>query len=136
MTRTWMPIVGGILSIVAGGMSLMGGLVVAAILSASSSFYYYGSTNLAAAAVWIIFIPYFIICALAIAGGVFALQRRIWGLALAGAIAAFLTLWAWPLGVAAIVLISISKPEFDHIRSVTPPPPSPSPPPPLPPVTP
>ncbi len=131
MERTWMPTVGGILSIVAGGLSLLGSLLGTAILSA----YIYSSysvQNVPGAAVWILFVPYFMICVLAIVGGAFALRRRIWGLALAGSIAALLTVWLWPLGIAAIVFISISKHEFNHIIAPLPPPT----PPPLPPAAP
>ena len=49
---------------------------------------------------------------LAIVGGIYALQRKIWGLALAGSIAAFFTP-SWVLGVAAIVFTALSKNEFE-----------------------
>ena len=55
---------------------------------------------------------------LAIAGGVFALKRRRWGLALAGAIAATLTFF--PCGIAAIILVSLAQPEFNGGRPATP----------------
>jgi hypothetical protein len=48
---------------------------------------------------------------LAIVGGIYALQRKIWGLALAGSIAAFFP--SWILGIAAIVLTALSKNEFE-----------------------
>jgi hypothetical protein len=44
---------------------------------------------------------------LAIVGGISALQRRRWGLALAGAIAAMLPLF--PLGIASVILIGLAK---------------------------
>ncbi len=135
MEKTWMPIVGGILSIIAGALGLLGGLLATVVLSVYtySSYFSNGTANLPGAAIWIFFTPYFIICILAIVGGIFSVRRRIWGLALAGAIAALLTFWLWPLGVAAIVLVSISKHEFDHgVSTPQPPainPPSPPPPP-------
>ena len=44
-------------------------------------------------------------------GGIYALRRRRWGLALAGAICA--TFPAAPVGVPAIIFISITKREFE-----------------------
>jgi hypothetical protein len=126
MYKTWMPKVAGILSIVAGGLSLL--FVILGVLGVGlffSSGYLYGYDTRGVhslAGVWVaIFLPVFIISAVAVAGGVFALQRRLWGLALAGAICAFLTGWAWALGIAAIVLVAMSKHEFDHIAPLLPP---------------
>ncbi len=48
---------------------------------------------------------------LAIVGGVYALKRRIWGLALAGSIAAIFG--SFPLGIAGLVLTVLSKTEFE-----------------------
>ena len=47
---------------------------------------------------------------LAIVGGVFALKRKRWGLALAGAVAGTVTFF--PLGIAAIIFVSMAQPEF------------------------
>ena len=66
-----------------------------------------------------IFVAYFhrsgctvaIIGILAIVGGIYALRRKIWGLALAGSIAAFFP--SWILGLTAIVLTALSKNEFE-----------------------
>ena len=46
----------------------------------------------------------------AIIGGIYALKRRIWGFALAGAILA--TMCSTPLGVLAIIFVSMGKKEF------------------------
>jgi hypothetical protein len=51
-----------------------------------------------------------ILAILSLVGGIFALQRKMWGLALAGSIGAFLT--AIILGIPAIILIALSKKEF------------------------
>ena len=48
----------------------------------------------------------------AIIGGVFAIKRSNWGLALAGSIAGLLTFF--PCGIAAVILVSIGKEEFDR----------------------
>jgi len=47
---------------------------------------------------------------LTIAGGTYALRRRVWSVGLAGSIVAFFCSWA--IGIVAIVLIAISKKEF------------------------
>lgn len=48
----------------------------------------------------------------AIAGGICALTRKFWGLALVGSICSFICLW--PLGVLAIIFTAVSKKEFHH----------------------
>ena len=47
--------------------------------------------------------------ALAVVGGVYALKKKYWGVALAGTIGALVFL---PLGVAALIFISLGKDEF------------------------
>ena len=54
--------------------------------------------------------PAITIAALAIVGGIFAIQRRRWRWSLAGSIAA--AMLPIPLGIAAIVLLVLSKNEF------------------------
>jgi hypothetical protein len=58
---------------------------------------------------------------IAIAGGIFALRRKVWGLALAGAICAVYPAHPWGpekfsplLGLLAIVLVVLSKKEFSR----------------------
>jgi len=124
MDRTWMPVVGGILSIIAGAIGLLGGLIIGMVASIYLSTSYYGGPGnhfTQTAIVWAVFLPYLLFCAVAIAGGIYALKRRLWGLALAGAICAFFTIWAWPLSIAAIVFVSLSREEFNH-RHLPPPP--------------
>lgn len=48
---------------------------------------------------------------LAIVAGVYALKRKIWGLALAGSIAAIFG--SFPLGIAGLVLTVLSRNEFE-----------------------
>ena len=49
---------------------------------------------------------------IAIVGGIFALRRRIWGLALAGAICATLSLFTFYLGILAIIFTAMARKEF------------------------
>ncbi|MBA7476381.1 hypothetical protein ES707_11767 [subsurface metagenome] len=51
-----------------------------------------------------------LIGALGIVGGVFALKKKHWGLALAGAIAGTVTFF--PCGIPAVIFVSLSKEEF------------------------
>ena len=48
--------------------------------------------------------------AVAVVGGIYALKRRLWGFALAGTILA--TICCTPLGVLAIIFVSMGKKEF------------------------
>jgi ascorbate-specific PTS system EIIC-type component UlaA len=56
-------------------------------------------------------IPAVIIAVLAVIGGIFALLRKRWRWSLAGSIAAALSLII--LGIPAVVLIALSRDEFD-----------------------
>jgi hypothetical protein len=53
---------------------------------------------------------FLIFSALGIVGGIYSLRRKLWGLALAGAIAGIITFW--PTGIAAIILVSLGRDEF------------------------
>ena len=116
--KTWKPLVGGIVSITAGVFDLLGtlGLTIAIAVISSSSLVItqadiYPLTIsglnaiLTAVAVWLA-----VAGIVAIVGGIFSLQRKVWGLALAGSIAA--TLSCGILGVVSIVFAAISKNEF------------------------
>jgi len=85
------PAVAGILSILAGVIEIIMGSSLS--LSEES--------------------PFGWVCALgiiALVGGVYAIKRKMWGLALAGAICSLL---AFPLGIPAIILIARSRGEFE-----------------------
>jgi hypothetical protein len=122
--RTWKPIAGGILSIVAGGIHFIGWLGVGLFLSSVyglSGDLGLGVPNISHAIVWIITLPFVILAIVAIVGGVFALQRRIWGLALAGGICAILSPLTFYLGIVATIFIALSKNEFNHHLYIEPP---------------
>jgi len=108
--RTAMPAIAGALAIASAGLKLLAllGLVAAGIFMAMPA-----SAGLVAplATLLVITIPLFILLVLAIIGGIFAIQRKMWGLALAGSIAAFLPFSL--LGIASIVLVALSRDEFD-----------------------
>ena len=56
--------------------------------------------------------PVIVLGIVAILGGIYALRRRIWGLALAGSICALIGPW-FILGILAIVFVSLGKREFE-----------------------
>jgi len=110
--RTPMPMIAGILCIVDGGLKLLAllGLFVASLVipvSQGNGFAVNASILLLA-----IMIPLAIIGILAIVGGIYALQRKRFGLAVTGSIAAFLPFSL--LGLASIILIALSKDEFER----------------------
>jgi hypothetical protein len=112
--ETWMPTTAGILDIIAGSFGLIGGVILLILGAVGSSIMAYFAPQLPPAAAVVVFssigVPLLIVGILAIVGGIYALQRKIWGLALAASIAAFFP--SWVLGLTAIVLTALSKDEF------------------------
>ena len=118
MQKTWKPVTSGVLSIVAGSLSVAAGLVLvlfggvlSGILAAAGvpgllsliPFPFVGG----------IATPLLILGAMAIVGGTYAIRRRVWSMALAGAICAIFPPQIGILGILAIVFIVLGKDEFD-----------------------
>lgn len=117
--------VGGVLSIVAGGVGVFWAVflvLVNTLLEYSTHvnespyddfvsfiFFFYA----------VVGIIVFCISVLGIIGGIYALRRRYWGLALTGAIAGCFTFL--PCGVPAVIFVAKAKPEFDANRPLGPP---------------
>jgi len=101
MNKTWKPIVGGILSIVSGAIFTVAGIL---ILRAE-----WGEIPLLGLAIALPFL--FIGGIMPIVGGIFALKRKQWKLALAGSIGAMtgIIFFAVPA-----LLIVMSKKEFEY----------------------
>jgi hypothetical protein len=120
--KTWKPTVAGILSIVAGslivvsGLTLLvlGGTFVGAISGPSLHVPPLVASNIMSFLV-IIAIPMIVLGAVSILGGIFSLKRRLWGLALAGAICALAPYLV--LGILAIIFVSLGKDEFSASSS-------------------
>lgn len=89
--QTWKPTVAGTLTISAGVLGLIVGIVLVEI-----------------SPLFIVGLLAIITGVVAVAGGLCALKRRAWGLALAGSIC---SVPCW-LGIPAIILIALSKQEF------------------------
>jgi hypothetical protein len=105
MTKTWKPTVAGILSILAGAASLLigvGSLARGALVGRLMWHWRWEVLAVLALALGIV----------AIIGGIAALRRQAWGLALAGAICALFPPHLSVLGILAIIFISLAKPEF------------------------
>ena len=104
MQETWKPTVGGILAIIGGAIEMIFGIVIAAVGSIG---WFFGMPWFSA-----IGAPLIILGIIAIVGGIYALRRRIWGLALAGSICALIGPWGL-LGILSIIFVSLGKGEFE-----------------------
>ncbi len=119
--------VGGILTIVAGALGLVGGLILLMVtLFMSSAFNdpaIFGDFSTTDGQFLTIFSVIYgvagvfciIVGALGIVGGIFSIQRKRWGWALAGAIAGCFSFL--PLGVGAVVLVAMARSEFTQNAS-------------------
>lgn len=120
--RTWKPTTAGVLNIITGAMHALGLIF---LIIAIISFYGVGIRQFLGpdfvpppglrpyVAIGLIFTV--ISAAFPVIGGVFALQRRKWGWALAGSIIAMIAiLGTFPLGIASTILVVLSKDEFEH----------------------
>jgi hypothetical protein len=107
MEKTWKPTVGGILAIIAGIIQVILGIVIAAIGGFGGIFIGMGWLSAIGA-------PFIAFGIVAIVGGIYALRRRIWGLALAGSICALIIFPPlFILGILAIIFVALGKGEFE-----------------------
>jgi len=104
MEKTWKPTTAGILTIIAGIVGIGIGAFVTVMGGTIGALAGLGGilTALSAAPIGLGIV--------AIIGGIFALRRRIWGLALAGAILACFCFL--PLGILGIIFVAMGKKEF------------------------
>ena len=117
MAQTSKATVAGVLDVVAGISGLVGGiplLVLALVGSGVLGTLSEPELKPLAIIPLAVFLPLAVLCLLggllAIAGGIAALNRRRWGLAVAGSIAAVFGFF--PLGIAAIIFTILAEPEF------------------------
>jgi hypothetical protein len=120
--RNWKAVAGGVLSIIAGFLHLFLWLSIAIILNKLIGSGYFGEDgpSISATTIWILILPLLILAVIAIIGGIFALKKKFWGLALAGSICAIFSPTTWMIGVTATVLVSISRHEFNRITTPNP----------------
>jgi hypothetical protein len=104
MERTWKGTTAGILTIIGGVIGIAAGAIIATVGTA----FLLGIPGLEMMAG--IGGGMIAIGVIALIGGIFALRRKAWGFALAGAILALFPII--PLGVLAIIFVSLAKKEF------------------------
>jgi hypothetical protein len=107
---SWMPLTAGILQLIIGIPGVIVGLIAVAIGSIAT-FFIAGLGGLIGA-------PIVILSIVAVIGGVFAIRKRAWGFALAGAICSFivglpLVAPAILLGIPAIIFVALGKGQFE-----------------------
>ena len=133
MEKTWKPTTAGVLTIIEGSMRIalgcvmivgsrwivaLGGMDLSSWIGEKAGMYGLGAADLQAmltqilgassAVLLAIGIVVLVFGAIALAGGISAIKRRRWGLALAGAILSLPGI----LAVLAIIFVSIGKKEF------------------------
>ncbi|UCB47159.1 MAG: hypothetical protein JSV25_07030 [Spirochaetota bacterium] len=110
------PKAAGILNIISGAFALLGFIILLIAIPITSGAFGIPGTEAIPAFVptilWIIAIPTLAIGVLEIIGGIYALQKKLWGLALAGSILAIIAP-VTVLGIISTIFISISKDEFE-----------------------
>lgn len=121
MKKTPMPLVAGILNIVSGVISLLGfiGLLIGAVAVGSTAVDITGwipGLGFALTVLIILATLCLVTGIIALVGGIFAIQRDKWPWALAGSICAVIPLVL--LGIIAIVLVSMSRGEFENITTL------------------
>ena len=121
MERTWRPTTAGILNIISGAFFLIGGIAVATsgtmIATGVARYYLYSIGSSAAVTpsvvtgvIAVMATVLIVLGIVSLLGGVCALRRSVWGLALAGAIFTFFSLP--PLAIPAITFLALSEKEF------------------------
>ena len=114
MDRKWMSTTAGIIDIICGASGIICGLIMVIVAFAGGALMEYLDAPMPQFVLTIVFllvgIPFLILGVLALIGGIYSLQRKIWGMALAGAIASLYIIWF--LGVASIVFTALGKREF------------------------
>jgi hypothetical protein len=106
---SWMPVTAGILDLIVGVPGLIIG-IICAVIGGVLTFFIAGLGALLGA-------PLIVLSIVAIVGGLFAIRKRAWGFALAGAICGFVIglpfiAPAILLGIPAIVFTALGKGQF------------------------
>jgi uncharacterized membrane protein YozB (DUF420 family) len=113
--KTWKPTVAGILDIVVGsGGIILVVLLIVGIMITGGAFDIPGIEAIPDFVPWLLTLIAVIAAAfnaLILIGGIYAIQRKKWGLALASSIAAFIV--SNVIGVCAIIFTALSKDEFE-----------------------
>jgi hypothetical protein len=106
MEKSWKPTAAGILAIIGGALITLAALAISLFVPVAAPFRY------AFVSVGAIVLLWLAAGVMAIIGGIFALQRRHWGLALAGAVCALVPP-ATLLGIVSTVFVALAREEFE-----------------------
>jgi len=121
-SRSGLLTAGGVLSIVAGALEVIGGVIIAlltvgirilirlALIPSHTGDWWGPIIPVIPSWLIIVGVPILVLGIVAIVGGVSAIRRKSFGLSLAGAICA---LPSAILGILAVIFVSVSKREFD-----------------------
>ena len=119
--KTWQPTTAGILNIISGSLrvfSVIGLIIVITVVDTSKFLMAVISPEdlpfiapMVNTILILLLVASIMETVFPIIGGVFALQRRKWGWALAGSIVAIFGML--PLGVASTILVAMAKDEFE-----------------------
>ena len=112
MRKTWKPVAGGICGIVAGAGGILAGGTLGVVGLCVPAMRMDPETGFLHLLGW----PMLVLGVMAIIGGVFAIRRQKWGLALAGAICAVL-IPPFILGILAIVFVALARGELERASS-------------------
>ena len=118
--KTPMPVIAGVLSIVAGSLEIIGAgaFFIGSAFTGWSPVGHFGwipGLDIGLGIGLTLQLGSLAIGMLAVAGGIVAVQRKRWGWALAGAIGAVLSTFV--LGIAALVLTALSRKEFEELAT-------------------
>lgn len=122
MKRTWMPEVVGALDITSGLISLAVALFLTAVnISIGDIMDFAGASQWLPfqlpAILWTVAAVFFVCGGVALAGGVAALRRKTWGLAVIGSVAASFP-WCL-LGITAAALTALARGEFEPVTAAS-----------------
>jgi len=105
MQTTWRPTAAGVLAIIGGALNILVALGISLFVPVAAPFRY------AIMSVGFIAVLFLATGVVAIIGGIASLQRRRWGLALAGAICAIMPPSSL-LGIVSTVFVAMARDEF------------------------
>ena len=121
METTWKPLVAGILNIALGILNLFAMFMIIGLLVTFgggiltivriAEFIPLWMSGMVQGMLIILAIVLAVASSLPLIGGIYAIQRKAWGLALAGSIIAVLPVL--PLGITSTILVTLSRGEFE-----------------------
>lgn len=118
MEKTWKPTVAGVLCILAGAADVGLGILILVAGGIVRQAFAFSEVARLVDLVIVISPLWFVLGIVAIVGGVYALRRKVWGLALAGSICALSGCSLF--GILAIIFVAMAREEFDQRPGASP----------------